>query len=427
MAMVAISSAFVAVSITASISAQRGSIRDQRSKGALAAADAGVGQALLRQNRYQATSVNPCVYIQGSQIVAGPVASDGWCPEVVGSVGGIQYRYRVSPGSGTNGVTMVSTGTADGVIRRVAVSARPVSGAAMLADEGVIGQDSITLSGNPDIRVSTGTNGNVSLQGSASICGNIRHGTGKQVSFTGAASQCPGYEIIEGDRILPPIILPAGLANSNSNGRLVTCTATNVPAGCQLDTYSKKRTSTTPWNPATRTISVSSNATLTMGGGDYFICKLDLSNGNLIMASGARIRIYFDTPENCGIPSGGSQIDMGGNANVSSTAFNPVAGNYDLPGFYLLGSPSIPTSANLGGTSGANEVVVYGPNTDISYQGNASLFGLLAGKTMSLDGNPTINSISGLPPQNFSTAITYRRDRYVECSGAVSSPPDAGC
>lgn len=424
LALVGVSTAFVAVSMTASVASQRGSLRDQDAKSALGASDAGLGQALLRQNRYATSSSAPCIYKSGSQLVTGPASTDGWCPSVTETVGSASYTYRVTPSTGSSTISVVSTATADGIVRRTAINARPVSGASMLADEGVIGQDTISLSGNPDIRVNTGTNGDVTMQGSASICGNIRHGVGKHVTGSG---QCAGYQVTEENRILPPLILPAGIAASNSNYRLASCTSTNVPAGCGLDTYSKNRSSTTPWNAATRTISVGSNATLTMGGGDYFICRFDMSNGDLIMPSGSHIRIFFDTPENCGMAAGATQISMGGNAHISATAFNPGAGNFDLPGFYAPGSTSIATSMTLGGNSGANEFVVYAPNTNVSFQGNSTLYGLLAAKTLSMGGNPTIASISGLPPQNFSTFTTYRRDRYVECTGPVNGLPNTGC
>jgi len=44
-----------------------------------------------------------------------------------------------------------------------------------------------------------------------------------------------------------------------------------------------------------------------------------------------------------------------------------------------------------------------------------------------MGGNPTIASIAGLPAQSFSTYTTYRRDRYVECTGTVTVPPNTGC
>jgi len=428
LAMVVISTAFVAVSITASISSQSGTIRDSRSKSALTASDAGLSVALLRQNRYQTSATSPCIIVSGGTLTTGAAAGDGWCPAVTGTVGGVPYSYRVTPATGTSPITMVSTSTNNGVVRRTSVGASPITGASMLQDEPVVGQETFTLQGNPSIEVSVGTNGNVNLGGSASICGNIRHGVGHFANFAGSSSQCNGYAITEENRVIPPLVLPTGITTTNSNARLVACTAPNVPSSdCGKDTYSKSRSSTEPWDPATRTITVGSNATLTIGGGDYFICQFNMSNGDLIMPAGANVRIYFDTPENCGIPSGGSQIDMGGNAHIQSTGFDPAHGVYNLPGFYVQGSPNIPTTVTMGGNSGANEFVLYAPNSNVTFQGNSTLYGFLAGKTLTMGGNPTISAVAGMPPMNFSTTATYARDRYVECTPTATGAPNAGC
>jgi hypothetical protein len=428
LAMVMIATAFVAITITASVTSERGSVRDSRSKSALSSADAGLSVALLRQNRYQTSSANPCIILSGSTLTTGPAAGDGWCPAITGTVGGVGYSYRVSPANGVSPITMVSTSTNNGVVRKTAVGASPQTGSSMLAEEPVIGQNNFTLSGNPSIEVNVGTNGSVELGGSSSICGNIRHGVGHYANFAGSSGQCPGNVITEENRIVPPIVLPAGITTTNSNGRLVACTAPNTPSSdCGKDTYSKSRSSTTPWDPVTRSINIGSNATMTIGGGDYFICQLNMDNGDMIMPAGANVRFFFDTPENCGIPSGGSQISMNGNAKIQSTGFDPAHGVFNLPGFYVQGSPNIPTTVTLGGNSGTNEFIVYAPQSDITLQGNSTVFGYMAGKTLTMSGNPTISSITGAPPLNFSTTATYRRDRYVECTASATGAPNAGC
>ena len=168
----------------------------------------------------------------------------------------------------------------------------------------------------------------------------------------------------------------------NSNGRLYSCTAplAAAPGDCGKDTYSKARSSTEPWDPVTRSINIGSNATLTMGGGDYFVCQLNMNNGDLIMPAGASVRIFFDTPEACGIPDGGSQISMFGNARIQSTGFDPANGVFNLPGFFVQGSPNIQTTVTMGGNSGTNEVILYAPNSNVTLQGNSTVYGYMAGR-----------------------------------------------
>ncbi len=60
-------------------------------------------------------------------------------------------------------------------------------------------------------------------EGNANICGDIRHGIGKECEPHSNAKQCPGYQVTEGNKTLPPVssFMPSNIATSNSNYRLV--------------------------------------------------------------------------------------------------------------------------------------------------------------------------------------------------------------
>ncbi len=129
--------------VVASIHAQSGSIRDQDSKDALAAADAGVQVALYRQNKIATTSVQPCVVLGGGgDLQPGSAAADGWCPAWTGTVGSRSYTYRVKPwtivGTTQTGIkrqlSVVSVGSADNVNRRVDVVASAKDGSGVFGD-----------------------------------------------------------------------------------------------------------------------------------------------------------------------------------------------------------------------------------------------------------------------------------------------------
>jgi hypothetical protein len=432
--------------VMVSVDVQQGSKRDTSAKGAIAAADAGANVARLRLNRYSTVlgPTTPCIVVNGAGMLEGTVllATDGWCPEVTGTVGSATYAYRVSPvgtGCGTYDLCVVSTGTADGVSRRIEVSyeslqpegdgsstsqetaqekkereerelkekeeAKDIAGATWssgIGIDGVIGVDKVTIDNNADARVNVGTNGEVEVFNNGDICGNIRYGVGKKEPyFHNNGKWCSGYTKTQANVELPPVssFMPADIATNNSNFRLALCTKTKptkVPTGCQADTYSKSWSSTDPWNLSTRTISTSNNATLTLGGGDYFVCKLMLSNNShLIMADGAQVRVFFDTPENCGLAPGTKQIDVSNNANITATGYQPSLGQYDLPGFYLMGSPTIPTTVEWSNNSGTNEFVLYGPNSNIELKNNATYYGIIAGKTVHLNNNAVVIQNAG--------------------------------
>jgi hypothetical protein len=423
-----------AVAVVSTVNVQRGTSRDHSSKEAIAAADAGASVAMMRLNRYANAlgTATPCLGMSGSTLVLSGAAADGWCPEATGTVGDSSYAYRISPQTGS-AMAIVATGSSGGVSRRIAISLTASTVGSVLEGAGVIGLEDITLENSADIRVGVGTNGNVTLENNSTICGNIRHGVGKGVTFTNNSDQCSGYGITEGNQSLPPVssFMPTDIATNNSNFRLVKCTSTEVPTGCETDSYvangNKGFTSTVPWDPTTRTISTGNNSTLTLGGGDYFICRLELTNNShLIMKSGASVRIFFDTPENCNLKSVAEQLVLSNNTDIQATG-NGTEGSA-LPGLYMMGSTTIATRAKFENNTGTtNEFILYAPNTSIVIENNATYKGVLAGKTIKLSNNATVEQDAGFKPPQIGGATLYTRQSYVECVGATGSPPNANC
>jgi len=476
--------ALASAAVVATVNVQKGSHRDSSTKSAIAVADAGANIARTRINRYAVVlATKPCLKLGATGVLEGAVAeSDGWCPAVTGTVGGGQYSYRVSPAGAICGeyrLCVVATGTVGEVSRRIEVAynesaveetiEEKTSGEELSKEEksgttttggsvgfeGLIGLESIELNGNADIRVGIGTNGNVTAVGNADVCGDIRHGIGKEWKHEGNAKQCPGYQVTEGNKSLPPVssFMPSNIATSNSNYRLVQCTKTKPtpePTGCELDTFSGNRNTTTPWNPTTRAISVAANDTLTVSGGDYWVCSINLAgNSQLIMSSSAQVRFFFDTPEHCGISAGSNQISLTGNSRIAST--NKTV----MPAFYLLGSTTIPTGVSLGGNANTeDEFVIYGPNTTINIVGNATYKGVMVGKKIAVVGNGRVENDSAYKPpaeitpvtetgetkekekvsgstnkKTVTTARYYSPQFYVECTGtaAPGGAPNASC
>jgi hypothetical protein len=391
--------------VMSSVNVQQGSHRDSDSKGAIAAADAGANVALLRLNRYASAlgPSSPCLAVSGGKLVLSGTSADGWCPAISGTVGSSSYVYRSTPAT-TGTMSVVATGTADSVSRRVALTYKTTTVGSALAKEGLIGVDDVEIDENADARVGVGTNGNVHVHNNGNVCGNIRHGVGKK----------------------------AEIDNNNSNYRLATCTkitsTTREPSGCQTDTYTGSWGSSDPWNPASRMIYTTNNTTLTLGGGDYWVCRLYIkNNSHLVMADGAKVRIFFDTPENCGLQAGEKQIDINNNADVTATGYQPDIGKFDVPGFYVMGSEKFSTTIEFSNNSGTNEFLLYAPNSHILIKNNAVYTGVIAGKTVHLDNNAIVRQDAGFVPPQIGGAKIFERQSYVECTGATPSPPNAGC
>lgn len=476
--------ALAGAAVVATVNVQQGSHRDSATKSAIAVADAGANIARMRIDRYAVVLAHhPCMRLGTGGVLEGAEAeADGWCPNVAGTVGAGTYEYRVSPAGSTCGeykLCVVSTGTVSGTSRRIEVaydesavqetikhesegegtggeeSSGSSSEGESVAVEGLIGLEGIELGGNADVRVGIGTNGDINATGNADVCGDARHGVGKKFEKTGNAKQCPGYVETEGNKSLPPVssFMPSDIATNNSDYRLAKCTKTKPtkePAGCELDAYSGNRNSTKPWNASTREINVSANDTLTVNGGDYWVCSISLSgNSQLIMGSGAQVRFFFDTPENCGLSAGAAQISLTGNTRIASTSKTV------MPAFYLLGSTAMQTNVNIAGNaSTTDEFVIYGPNTTISISGNGTYKGVMAGKKIIISGNGRFeNDADYKPPveitpiaevgkeeegepeggetgeETITTARYFSPQFYIECVGlpAPGAAPNASC
>jgi hypothetical protein len=513
--------ALAGAAVISTVDVQHGSKRDNGSKSAIGAADAGANVAMMRLNRHaaQLTSEKPCFKLNATtgalEPGPAPVSEPGWCAPIEGEVGGATYSYRTSAyGTGLGVIHVVSTGTANEVTRRIQLSLTEsnlwtgvpkeqllITEAELIKEEGgsavtlqkieekikttqeelkkggsiagLVGRESITASGNSDIHVGVATNGNLTTSGNTTICGGIQVGIGKKWTHSGNASQCSGYSLTEGNMELPAVssFMPSNIATKNSNARITACSQ-GLPLECQKDTYNGTWSKTDPFNPSNRSISLSGNTILTLGGGDYWVCSIQLSgNSKLIMAKGAHVRFFFDTPEHCGTSN---QISMSGNNEITATGYQPSLGQFDVPGFYLLGSTAYTSQVSLSGNSSTtDEFVIYGPDSYINVSGNATFKGIVAGKQIAWSGNgkieqdkgfvipPEITSHSGIEAllktyegekltktkeiENLKTKIkvlkeqingieagrTFNASAYVECSSTptatLAQQPSAGC
>jgi hypothetical protein len=412
MALIA-SFALASVAVVSTVHVQQGTRRDHDSKEAIAAADAGANIALLRLNRFlpSLSTAHPCIGPSGEY----QTPTGGWCPATASEqVGGATYRYMVSAFGSASTVTVVSIGTSGTVSRRVSVGLKTMSGKRVFADEKLIGQSEISLEGGPIIETDIGTNGNIVGSGGPTICGNDRHGIGKE-----APTPSCGKEELEGNKNLPPITPPENIATVNENCRL----AQNCTDPSKVDSYSKKTSKTDPWDAEHRAINVASSQTLTMGGNLYFVCEINLQ-GKLYMPVNAHVEIYVDTPEHCGLKPGAQQVYVGAGAIIESSAYNPAQGLYDVPRIYVLGNGSV----KLVGTPGTtNEVILYAPYSEVDLGGNATWNGMIAGNTLKIHGNPIVKSDPNLKEPEITLSGNFQRTQYVECVGATGSPPNASC
>ncbi|HEY5977221.1 MAG TPA: hypothetical protein VIT85_05145 [Solirubrobacterales bacterium] len=402
--------------VMSSVNVHTGSHRDENSKASIAAADAGASLALLRLNRFQSnlSPTTQCVGPNGEK----QTPAGGWCPPTTAeTLGGATFTYQISAYTAGQELNVVATGS-DGVVsRRVNVGLISVNGKNVFADEHLIGKDGIQIKGNVDIETDIGTNGKIEKDGgSGVVCGHVRHGIGQPMTWK---PNC-GKEVLEGEKELPPITPPSNIATVNSNCRLVP----NCLKPTDVDTWAKHpnstRTSTEPWNSGKSIINIGNNGSLTMGGADYYVCGLAI-NGALIMAAGAKIRIFIRKPSECGMASGATQVDMTAGGSIVATGYG--SSNFNAPAIYMLGNGSV----SLLGHSGTDHLILYAPESAVELGGKAEWIGMIAGKTISMHGNPSFKSDPNMTPPDITLRGLWQRTRYVECPGPAGSVPNANC
>ena len=253
--------------------------RDHDSKNAIAAADAGANVALLRLNRYSSSlsTHHPCVGRQRRKLTDAASTTAG-ARRPREAVGGATYSYRVSAYAGTGALhSVVATGTSgDG---QPAGRGRPSST--------TNGQERLRRRGpdrpgrhhpqrqrrNPQ-PTSAPTATSSTMQTAATICGNIRHGIGKKARRHRDAVQRRRSRRKATGRCRRSAAMPTDIATNNC--QLPACAKMRRRRTMPVGQTRQRSDKQDPWDAQTTNRSTSANsATLTLGGGDYFICRLD--------------------------------------------------------------------------------------------------------------------------------------------------------
>ncbi|MGI9021184.1 MAG: DUF7305 domain-containing protein [Solirubrobacterales bacterium] len=427
--------AIVGVAVTSAVQAQRGASRDADTKAGLLVAEAGVSQALLHYNRVPTTPAQPCVVTNGAQVTNAATVG-GWCPTSSGVLLGESFSYTVRPTEGA--IEIVSTGNSDGVTRRVDVNASSSSGQRMFTDATVKAQDWINLNSNAEVLTGVATNGQITMSSDARICGSASVGVGRAMSamtnarwyadysYPNCVSQLNPANVPQAPLTLPTVN-QGDAATNNDNGRFFSqdLISGSPAAVC----FNRVRGNGTAGSCGSRVLDLSSNTSLTLSGDTYSLCRLEMSsNTTLFINAGATVRIYFDSPEACGLAPGTAQLALSSNSRITSTA-----GNATNVGMYFVGSDTQASAITLASNTQVvgdceQNFVIYAPRTAITMDSNSTYCGALAGKTIQINSQARIYADSGASSFVLPAAAPhYVVDRFVECGSNPGATPNAGC
>lgn len=396
---------------------------------ALQAAEAGAQSAVHRLNMQQ-PSPSQCI----RSTITVPQSGSTWCAptnaETVASNASYIYQTSVeAPGSctgsafgtGTVERCVVATGSAGGVTRRVVQRVVSSSGSNPFPTNGVLGKDGVTITNNTTLLARVGTNGTFSMGNGSSVSGTVTLWTNAPApsGYSGPVTRTPTQFVLAPPNMLNPSTL-LDSKTSNDNGRLLAGGGDSCIGGSGTGGTCYTNTAGSP-----RTLSLGNQGSVTLGGGVYNFCQLNLGQGAALnVAPTAKVLIYIDSPDrlpNPGCVAGQGGITAGNNAIFSNPSGDPTALQIVIYGSTAYPSLEIPNNTALA-------AAIYAPNTNVSFKNNGSFTGGITAKTVTLKNNATWDArLAGF---RFATTLVYYRGAWRQCPTrtlASATAPATGC
>lgn len=397
-------------------------------KKALAAADAGLEAAVYRMNKQNLENTSSCF----TTTLVSP--SGGECPGYTESLGnGASYTYYVTPAldsddvcagvpisyTGDDDVTIVqrcvtSMGTANGVTRRIQARVASYIGL-QLFTLGILGLESVELDNSSQISTIVGSNGQISVGNSNTVTG-LQLGPSAPNANLGSPNTIGSVtrrSVSEGNHVLAPVNV-GNSATVNDNARI---------------TSGQDASSSVTYDSAGRTLTFGNNSTLTLGGGTYNFCQINVDGkATLNIAVGAKTRIFIDSPDRAGsgCASGTGTIT----AEKEITINNPNESE-DLQ-IYIYGRGSAGSANDLVEFKNNFTLVkgfIYAPNSTIEWKNGGTVYGAVAAKEVAFKNTTNFYWDADLANLRADTLSIFYKTAWKECRSiqTSSTDPESGC
>ncbi|HEY8581307.1 MAG TPA: hypothetical protein VIL49_00110, partial [Capillimicrobium sp.] len=260
------------------------------------------------------------------------------------------------------------------------------------------------------------TNGSISLENSAMICGGVTWGNEATDALItrNNGTVCPGHERIGYDKAkpddqqvtVPDIELPVPvLPATNDNAGI--CRPGTCPTG-----------GTVLWNPTARTLSMNNNPTITVSGNVFVLCRLTMDNSSKLYLDPTDrtkpVRIYFDSPERCGGQT--NPVDFDNNITIATTVTDgpPIQ-------FYALGSPVTATSLTFSNNNVGRTIQIYAPQSTVKVDNHGTFTGGIAAKQVLLENNVDVHAPSSPTRLELGTGVEFERGPFTECTSSATA------
>lgn len=328
---------------------------------------------------------------------------------------------------------ITATGTAFGQTRRVQArlalftsASEDDGGSALFPVGGIIGLDGVSIKNSGKIYASIGSNGQIEMKNASFVTGAATLGPGAPAPDLGnnsrigpdAKNPAVTYRTPEqGPWVLAPVDI-GNTATVNRNGTGVGWTLTN---GAQV-TYN-----------ATYREAEFNNGRVTLSGGDYNFCKLAINNStDFYVASGARARIFIDSPTRAG-----SGCRSGTGTFTVKNSFKLMADESQAQvqiyvyGGDVGGKPAVDIN-----NSSEFHALIHAPLASVEFKNSMKFYGAINAKRVEFKNAsdfyfPT-GGISGLTPDTNTpqrSLTLFQRSAWRECKSepSVAGNVHSGC
>jgi Tfp pilus assembly protein PilX len=429
------------VAVAVAVQTNGSTRHDVSKKNALEAAEAGLQVALYRLNMLRPDDAH-CV----GDVVA-TADSTRWCASSTYTLGnGSAYQYYTKPtltssdtcvgltvtnsNSNISQRCITSVGTTNGVSARSQIRAATFAARPLFPISGITGLNGITDSNNAQIGGWEASNAKIQASNNVKITGSIELGPKGTYTFSNGASNPPKVALSS-----PLVLGPVNPGTSNQTslancpGRITSCNddyrITNYTSNPSHPTAPYDQSSGVSLT-AGRVLSMSNNASITLGGGLYNFCSFTAANNvTIALAPGVKTEIIIDSPDdpNSGCAAGTGNLSVSNNATWS----NPGKDSTGLQ-IYVYGTNNMKNVVNFSNNS-AFWGVLYAPLSTINLSNNAVFNGAISGYVVNASNNFSFNWDSHAGTLQAQSTGLYYRTAWAQCTPAptVTTDPGSGC
>ncbi len=446
----------IGAAITVAAQTSTSTTRDDNTKAALEAAEAGLEVATYRLTKLE-PGPNGC--ITGTKTYTPP--SGGYCedegPEPLGN--GAKFTYWTTPEPTTSGQTcagqrvipptiplktsvhcVTSVGTVNGVQRRVQELVSSLLAAPLFEVEGILGYQSVSVKNGGRLEGEVGTDGIITLSENVTVA------KCDYLSPSGKVEESPSGKCVSTTPELSPFVPPLvpigdSAISANQFGECVKPAIEEIKAAknCDLlipngiNKINKPEeedpvTGKVEFNPLTRSLSMSNGsggtkASLELKGGIYNFCDFQVSatNATLKIAPNAIVKIFIDSALR--EPQSGckSDINSKGELEAGKLVFkngfvieNPNTNATSLQ-IYLYDGSGGPVKFENNSSSGSFYGTIVAPGSTVEIKNNGEFVGAIEAKEVVLVNNFTFKWQEDLKELRKEIKPHYERRAWEEC------------